>query len=146
MGKAKVTKEAKQLATKVVKETKPVKEAKPAKVVVEKLSQNGVTCPSEGTKTREIWDISDQISQELGEPAGRKEVIAECLKRDINESTGATQYARWRKFHGIKAPVSTARPVIPVEDVEAEETEEAAGEADEVEEVESEEVEETEEV
>lgn len=124
MGKAKVTKEAKQLAAKIVKEEKPVKEAKPAKVVVEKLSQNGVTRPSEGTKTREIWDISDQISQELGEPAGRKEVIAECLKRDINESTGATQYARWRKFHGIKAPVSTAKPVIPTEDAEAEETEE----------------------
>lgn len=131
----------KVVAAKPVKEvaTKPVKEVKPAKVVVEKVTQNGVTRPREGTKTCEIWDIADAISEETGSAAGRNEVIAVCLAREINESTGATQYARWRKFHGIKAPVSTAKPVIKADDEEVEESEEVDETTEESEEFESEE-------
>lgn len=63
--------------------------------------QNGVTRPKDGTKTGRVWEIADKLSEKAGEPAQRKDVINKCLEEDINASTAATQYGRWRKFHGL---------------------------------------------
>ena len=91
-------------------EAKPVKAAKPAKekkevvVKAEKIvqpKQNGVARPKDGTVTGAIWAIADSLSTDLGTPVNRKPVMEACEKVELNKATVATQYGRWRKFHGL---------------------------------------------
>lgn len=72
-------------------ETKP---AAPAKII-----QNGVTRPKAGTVVGQIWDVADSLSAKAGKPAERKDVLAACS--GLNAATVATQYGKWRKFHGL---------------------------------------------
>jgi adenine-specific DNA methylase len=64
-------------------------------------SQNGITRPRPGSKTVRVWEIADEISAELKAPAPRAKVLETYDAEGGNPSTGATQYARWRKFHGL---------------------------------------------
>lgn len=70
-----------------------------AKAAAKLPSANGVTRPKADTITGKAWTVFDALSAETGKPA----VIADALKRasDIADATVRTQYARWRKFHGI---------------------------------------------
>lgn len=68
---------------------------------VAKVQQNGVTRPKDGTTTGRVWAIADEISAKNQRPATRKEVIDQVHAEGINTSTGATQYGKWRKFHGL---------------------------------------------
>lgn len=84
-----------------------------------KVEANGVVRPKDGTSTGRVWAIADQISASKGAPAPRKEVMDQCASESINVSTAATQYGKWRKFHGlerevkpaVEAPVADAAPV-----------------------------------
>ena len=67
---------------------------------VERLKQNGVTQPAEGTKTRMIWDKADELSAEHGRPALADEVH-EALGDDFVKATVSTQYNAWCKFYGV---------------------------------------------
>lgn len=83
---------------------------------VVKVTQNGVTRPKEGTTTGRVWAISDEVSANKGEPADRKTVIEQVVAEGINASTGATQYGKWRKFHGLigeASPGRAAKPAAP---------------------------------
>ena len=92
-------------------DAKAVKAAEKAVKAAAKITQNGVTRPAAGTQTGRIWVISDNLSSEAGKPIERKAVIAKALEENLNESTAATQYGRWRKFHGLKAaPATPATP------------------------------------
>lgn len=83
------------------KVAKPAKKVKPAKEAVSKIIQNGIPKPSDGTTSGRVWAISESISEKLNAPAPRKDVIAVTTEEGINEATAATQYGRWRKFHGL---------------------------------------------
>lgn len=79
---------------------------------VAKVQQNGVTRPKDGTATGRVWAIADEISETTGSPAERKAVIEQVHAEGINTSTGATQYGKWRKFHGLigeAAPGNTVK-------------------------------------
>lgn len=91
-------------------------EASP-KPPVAKDIQNGVTRPKEGTQTGRVWEIADAISAEKGEPAPRKDVLAQFMEEGGNPSTGATQYGRWRKYHGLAQ--ETGKPGRPKKQAEA---------------------------
>ncbi len=80
---------------------KEKKVEKVEKVKVEKDTQNGITRPSTGTKTGIVWGIADDLSAELKAPAGRKAVLDAATAKEINPSTAATQYGRWRKYNGL---------------------------------------------
>ena len=77
------------------------KPAKAEKPVVAKIEQNGVTRPTAGTATGDVWAVADTISANKKAPAERAEVVAQCISQGINEATAATQYGRWRKFNGV---------------------------------------------
>lgn len=82
-------------------------------VAVAKIAQNGVTRPKDGTTTGRVWAIADEISKKNSAPADRKTVIEQVVAEGINASTGATQYGKWRKFHGLvgeSAPGRAAKP------------------------------------
>lgn len=78
---------------------------------VAKIEKNGITRPKVGTKTGRVFDISDELSNAAGAPAKRADVLAQCEDEGINKATAATQYGRWRKFHGLKKEVKEAAPV-----------------------------------
>lgn len=100
------------------------KKAKKEKVVkekVEKIQQNGVTRPKTGTATATVWEIAEKLSNEAGAVAKRADVMKACEAAGINASTTATQYGKWRKFHGIVAePKPAKEAVAPVEADQAE--------------------------
>lgn len=83
------------------------------KAVVAKDIQNDVTRPKAGTKTGRVWEISDAMSQAEGAPVARKKVLEAATAEDINTSTAATQYGRWRKYHGLAAEVKTVEAAAP---------------------------------
>ena len=85
------------------------------KAVVVKDIQNDVTRPKAGTKTGRVWEISDAMSQADGAPVARKKVLEAATAEDINTSTAATQYGRWRKYHGLGAEVNTVEAAAPAE-------------------------------
>lgn len=74
-----------------------------APVVPEKVvdKKNGMTRPAENTKTRQVWDIADQISAKEQRPALRSEVMEACLAVGMNQGTIATQYGRWCAYYGV---------------------------------------------
>ena len=92
-------------APKAEKAPKAPKEPKEPKV-----EANGVVRPKDGTSTGRVWAIADQISAAKGAPAPRKEVMDQCASENINVSTAATQYGKWRKFHGLEREVKPAVP------------------------------------
>lgn len=69
---------------------------------VERIKQNGVTRPAEGTKTGQVWDTADSMSAELGRPVLSAELV-ERLGDEFNKATVSTQYAMWCTFHGVTA-------------------------------------------
>lgn len=83
-----------------------------------KDEQNGIPRPKAGTKTGRVWEIADELSAKKGEPAPRKEVLETANGEDINIATAATQYGRWRKYHGLaaepKAPKAKPAPKAKV--------------------------------
>lgn len=79
----------------------PAKAPKETKPKVIRETQNGQTKPAEGTKTRALWDIIDQISRDAQRPATRKEVLERAEKEGFNLAMSASLYAHWRKFHGL---------------------------------------------
>jgi hypothetical protein len=82
--------------------------AAPPKPALE--TQNGVTKPAEGTKTRKVWDTANTISAEKKRPALRDEVMTALLADGMSKGTIATQYGRWCTFYGVdKASRAAAR-------------------------------------
>lgn len=71
------------------------------KTVTGKIVQNGVSRPGAGTATGAVWDIADELSAVAGEPAKRGDVMQAAEEKGLNKATTATQYGRWRKFHGL---------------------------------------------
>lgn len=106
--------------------------AAPAEQKVEKAPkiqmphQNGVTRPKDGTATGRVWAIADELSNALGKPVPRKAVMEKGQAEGINPATIATQYGKWRRFHGLKreekpapvaaAPAQGSAPTAPASD------------------------------
>lgn len=79
---------------------KEAKEKAPKAEVVKDI-QNGITRPKAGTKTGRVWEIADKQSEAAGKPAKRKDVLDQFVAEGGNVATGATQYGKWRKYHGL---------------------------------------------
>lgn len=95
-------------AAKPEPKAKAEKPAKEPKVVVERIVQNDVTRPKDGTDTGKVWAIADALSNPAkGHFATRGEVMEKAVAEQLNEATVATQYQRWRVFNGVPkaAPV-----------------------------------------
>jgi hypothetical protein len=93
--------------------------AKEEKTVVAKIQQNGVTRPKDGSTTGRVWAVADEISSKQQRPATRKEVIDQIHAEGINTSTGATQYGKWRKFHGLVGEQAPGRAAAPAAEAPA---------------------------
>jgi len=96
----------------------------------EKQTQNGVTMPRIGTKTRKVWEIATQISEKENRPCTRVEILSACDEEGIPNGTASTQYSHWRKYHGLSGgrivkpketkviPIPKKKEEAPVEQTE----------------------------
>lgn len=108
---AKAKKAEESAAKKAAKqaEKEAAKQQKAADKEASKLpEQNGIRRPKANTITGGLWATYDSLSSAKGEPVS----IGEALKAagSVNEATIRTQYARWRKFHGIVGRVEAPKP------------------------------------
>lgn len=78
--------------------------------------QNGIRRPKPNTKCGRTWEIADEISKELGQPAPIAALLERANAEGLNEGNTKAEYARWRKFNGV-----TGRVTLP-KDEEAEQT------------------------
>ena len=111
--KAAETKAAKEAKAKEIAEKKAAREAAAtAKEAAKKVRQvaNGVTRPADGTQTARIWQIADEISAAAKAPASRADVLKVAEAEGLNGATCATQYGRWRVFHGLKGVDIQGKP------------------------------------
>jgi hypothetical protein len=79
----------------------PEAEATPKKPKIELRESNGITEPREGSKTRRVWDIANEIGTETGAPPTLADVKARAQAEGLNDATIQTQYNRFRKFYGL---------------------------------------------
>lgn len=113
-------KEADKAAKAAEREAKAkAKEEEKAKKLADKEAnkmpeQNGIRQPNPGTTTRTVWDLCDSLTEETGEPPVISQ-LRDRLPADFNEHTMKTQYAFWRKFHGIVGRLVKPEAVAPVE-------------------------------
>lgn len=125
---AKVAKAEKAAADKAAKEAekaaaKAAKEAKKAEAVavvkrVQQPAQNGVRRPGPDGLCGRAWALFDSTSAALGMPTPIANVLDEAARQGLNAANVRTEYARWKKFHGL-----TGRITLPVaEPVPAPET------------------------
>lgn len=84
-------------------EKQPKKEKAQKPEPAPKDIQNGVTRPKAGTATGRVWEIADALSAQEGAPVARKKVLEATGAEEINAATAATQYGKWRKYHGLAA-------------------------------------------
>lgn len=82
--------------------------------------QNGIARPKPGTKTGRIWEIADELSAQLGQPAPRRKVLEVAINENMNPATVATQYGRWRKYHGLGAETEVTATAETEDDVSVE--------------------------
>ena len=106
-------KAAKEAKAKEIAEKKAAREAanaakEAAKIV--RVVANGVTRPAPGTSTARIWEIADELSAAAKAPASRADVLKVAEAEGLNTATCATQYGRWRVFHGLKGLDTQGKP------------------------------------
>lgn len=102
---AKAAKEAAKAAAKAEKEAAKA-EAKAARSMPE---QNGIRQPSPHSICGRVWAIFDKVSHKNGSPASIGESMELARAENINEATIRTQYARWRKFHGVTGHIASPK-------------------------------------
>lgn len=87
-------------------EAQAKKEAEAAAKIAEREAnrqpeQNGIRRPKPEGICGKIWEIADKLSTDLQAPVQIAPLIEATGAKGINAVTTRTNYARWRKFHGI---------------------------------------------
>lgn len=105
-------------APKAPKAEKQAKAPKEPKVPVVLDEKNGVTRPASG-KTKQVWDVADEMSKAAKAPVSRADLTERLLKEGLVVGTIHTQYGKWRKYHGLVV-VKESKPVeAPAETAQA---------------------------
>lgn len=92
------------------KAAEEAKAAKAAKAAVKQPEQNSIVRPKADTNCGKIWAIADSLSAKIGAPVTIKALDEIARAEGYNEATIKTQYARWRKFHGVTGRLVADKP------------------------------------
>lgn len=103
---------------------KKEKVVKPVKV--EMPEQNGIKMPRPGTQCAQIWEMADSMSKALKAPVSIDELNDKALAAEFNPATIKTQYARWRKFHGVEGRIESPKAKAKREEVQKAKAQKAA--------------------
>jgi len=74
--------------------------------------QNGVRRPGPEGKCGQAWSLFDETSTKLGQPTPIADVMDIAKERGLNEANVRTEYARWKKFHGLTGRISLPKPAV----------------------------------
>lgn len=97
-----------------------------APVVTQMPEQNGVRQPRPGTNCAAIWDMATAMSTERKATVAVGDLIEAATNAGFNVATIKTQYARWRKFHGIEGRVESEKARLKKEEAAAKKAEREA--------------------
>lgn len=97
-----------------------------APVVTQMPEQNGVRQPRPGTNCAAIWDMATAMSNERKATVAVGDLIDAATAAGFNVATIKTQYARWRKFHGVEGRVESEKARLKREEAAAKRAEREA--------------------
>jgi hypothetical protein len=78
-----------------------VAKAKADKEASRQPMQNGVRRPSPTGLCGKVWSLADALSAELKQPVPVADLLKAGEAQGLNTSNIRTEYARWKKFHGL---------------------------------------------
>lgn len=87
--------------------------AEDAKKAGQMPMQNDIRRPKANTECGKAWGIFDSISNANGSPAAIADAMVQTRAAGINDATTRTQYARWRKFHGVEGRIVAVTTKAP---------------------------------
>lgn len=102
---------AKREAEKAAKEQAKL-DAKAAKEAAKMPEQNDVRRPAPDTACGEVWATADALSTELGQPVPIANLLKAFEGKATSDSTVRTQYARWKKFHGLTGRITVGAGTV----------------------------------
>ena len=105
----KADREAKKAAEKAAKEQAKL-DAKAAREANRQPEQNGIRRPGPDGLCGRVWGLADELSASLGQPVPIANLLEAGEAQGLNPSNIRTEYARWKKFHGL-----TGRITLPTE-------------------------------
>ncbi len=74
---------------------------KAAKEANRQPEQNGVRRPGPEGKCGQVWALADHLSKHEGKPVAIATLLEHAIKAGHNVANVRTEYARWKKFHGV---------------------------------------------
>lgn len=109
---AEAGKEAKKAAREAAKAAKEQakRDAKAAKEAARQPEQNGIRRPGPNGLCGQVWTLADNLSASLGQAVPIANLLEAGVAQGLNPSNIRTEYARWKKFHGL-----TGRITLPTE-------------------------------
>ena len=90
-------------------------DAKAAKEAERQPEQNGVRRPGPDGLCGKVWGLADSLSAEMSQAVPIANLLKAGEEQGMNVSNIRTEYARWKKFHGL-----SGRITAPVVDAAAE--------------------------
>lgn len=101
-------KEAKKAKREAAKQAKlDAKEAAKAKREANRQpEQNGIRRPGPEGVCGQVWGLADKLSQELGQAVPIANLLEAGVAAGLNPSNIRTEYARWKKFHGLSGRIT----------------------------------------
>lgn len=101
----KEAKKAEREAAKAAKEQAKL-DAKAAKEASRQPEQNGIRRPGPEGLCGQVWGLADKLSQELGQAVPIANLLEDGAAAGLNPSNIRTEYARWKKFHGLTGRIT----------------------------------------
>lgn len=101
-------KEAKAAAAAEVKAAKEQAkaDAKAAREANRQPEQNGIRRPGPEGMCGQVWGLADSLSQQLGQAVPIANLLEAGVAAGLNPSNIRTEYARWKKFHGLSGRIT----------------------------------------
>ena len=81
-------------------------DAKAAREANRQPEQNGIRRPGPEGLCGQVWGLADCLSQELGQAVPIANLLEAGVAAGLNPSNIRTEYARWKKFHGLSGRIT----------------------------------------
>ncbi len=72
--------------------------------------QNGVRRPGPDGLCGKVWALADAMSAEMAQPVPVASLLERGTAQGLNTANIRTEYARWKKFHGLSGRITTPAP------------------------------------
>lgn len=88
-------------------------DAKAAKEATRQPEQNGIRRPGPDGLCGKVWALADHLSAQMNQAVPISNLLEAGIADSMNPSNIRTEYARWKKFHGLAGRITA--PVVASE-------------------------------